>query len=678
MPFKIAGRAKAWKEFVELSIADLTNDVARIDGLIRDASAFVAHAKENASALVARIEKMEGHLGQGDHLSRDVAQLLAALEGLDQSQRAMVSRLETVVSELETRDSLECVRFENAVIKPLRQQLGGEMIVGPDYEVLLTTRGTDLLALFLPRGDAERIGLAGIDGQEAIGTVVEGHVASGFVVTPGVCGRFKAHRADAFLAGLELMPSHGLAWSKRRAPRQTEPTAAGARVGSATYFDRLKQILDNLDCIDFHALGAKRDPDARLRNVPFDQRESLPRFAPAEPRRRSLVLLHNNYYHFNCLADGLKKRGWDALTVSLESPDSPQQQFFHGEDVNLFDPDPTIMARKTRDFFRTVPERFENLHFCGQGYPTFFPANIENSPEPHAIPWDFLELRRHRTLIGYMPSGCTDGGLQSSIRELTGGLCSRCVWELRPDVCSDARSLAWNRKLALLCDWVGLEGDHATPERIGPRTVYGPVVTTLDPARWGPEIAVPDDMRIEREPGEILVYHAVGNYATRRVGDRDIKGTGAVLAAIEQLKNEGFPVRLVFAHDVPSTRVRFLQVQADIVVDQLNYGRYGANAREAMMLGRPTLCRLSPRQAAPLPALRPIQEAPMLDAGEDTVVDVLRSLVLDRERRVDLGRRARDYAVAWHGMDACAERYEKVVDRVRAGLPPESADLYPA
>lgn len=245
-------------------------------------------------------------------------------------------------------------------------------------------------------------------------------------------------------------------------------------------------------------------------------------------------------------------------------------------------------------------------------------------------------------------------------------------------MCSDARSLAWNRKLGLLCDWVGLECDHATPERIGPKTVYGPVVTTLDPARWHPDLDVPDDMRIEKQPGEILVYHAVGNYATRRAGDRDIKGTGAILAAIEQLKAEGLPVRLIFAHDVPSTRVRFLQVQADIVVDQLNYGRYGANARESMMLGRPTICRLTPKQAPPQPPLRPIQEAPLLDAGEDAIVDVLRTLVLDRERRLELGRKAREFALAWHGQDACAERYEKVIDRIRAGLPPESPDLYPA
>jgi glycosyltransferase involved in cell wall biosynthesis len=56
----------------------------------------------------------------------------------------------------------------------------------------------------------------------------------------------------------------------------------------------------------------------------------------------------------------------------------------------------------------------------------------------------------------------------------------------------------------------------------------------------------------------------------------------------------------------------------------------------------------------------------------------LRELVQSPSRRADLGRRAREFAVAWHGSDACAERYEKVIDRIRAGLIPDSPDLYPA
>jgi hypothetical protein len=639
-PITVLRRGKEWKSYVEQTLLRLSTELNAVRGDLADKAANNRPLQEDNKRLHSEL----------DRVGRQLSELLEQ----DRNLRKLQAR-----------------GFHRQVIAPLAAQVPELAALGSEYAILAGRRSSQLLILFIRPDDAQQHELQGMSQAELLQSLADGDLREVALIIPQSEDGHITCPGEALLEAIETMPLDAMAWlMERRPPAQTAPAAA------PDYFARLSAIVEDIERLDFRAQASLSS--GPIESPPFDEPETLPKLRFAEPRRKSALFLHNNYYHFNCLSAGLRKRGWDTLTVALQSPNNPQQQFFHGEDVNLFDPDPAAMARKTRDFFRAVPERFGALHFYGQGYAAFFGRYVENSDDPHIIPWDFLELRRHRTIIGFMPSGCTDGGLQSSIRELTQGLCSRCVWELRPDVCSDARSLAWNRKLALLCDWVGLECDHATPERIGPKTVYGPVVTTLDPDRWRPDLHVPDDMLIARKPGEILIYHAVGNYAARRTGDRDIKGTGAVLAAVEQLKAEGFPARLIFAHDVPSTRVRYLQVQADIVVDQLNYGRYGANAREAMMLGRPTLCRLSPRQASPLPPLRPIQEAPMLDAREDTVVDVLRSLIVDRERRLESGRKARAFAVAWHGQDACAERYEKIIDRIRAGLPPEDPDLYPA
>lgn len=180
-----------------------------------------------------------------------------------------------------------------------------------------------------------------------------------------------------------------------------------------------------------------------------------------------------------------------------------------------------------------------------------------------------------------------------------------------------------------------------------------------------------------REPGELLVYHAFGNADTRRSQGRDIKGTGAVDAAIAKLRSEGIPLRLFVATNVPIDQVRYYKVQADIVVDQLNYGRIGANARESFMLGRPLITRLVPEQA-PLPPLRSVLEAPALDASEASIEAVLRELALDPARRAEMSRRSRDYALRWFSADACARRFEMVIDRVAQKLPPETEELYPA
>lgn len=642
-PLHFLRRGQAWKNYVGQTLLSLVSGQARL-------RRSLAREILRDRALRSDIERMHVEI---------------------EELRQQIGPLREQVADLA---KVQAARFHGQVIAPFAAQVAQFSALGDRYEVLATRRAAQLVVLFLGADDQSRAGLKGEEPSALLPALLDGSLHDAVVIIPNGQSGYVTLRNDALRNAIRHMPLETVAWLTERSPR-SGPNATQPR----EYFETLAAIVDDIDLVDFYAAATAEDASStRAPRPPFDAPEMLPSLCFAAPHRHSALLLHNNYYHFNCLAAGLRKRGWDVLTVSLESPDSPQQQFFHGEDLNLFDANPAAMLRRSREFFRSVPERYGALHFCGQGYPTFFTETMENGEHPQKLPWDFLELRRHRMTIGYMPSGCLDGGMQSSIRRLTNGLCERCAWELRPDVCSDARSLVWNRKLALLCDWIGLECDHATPERISRKSVYGPVVTTLDPDRWHPDIEVPDDMRIERRAGEILVYHAVGNYLTRRAGDRDIKGTGAVMAAVEQLKAEGLPVRLVFAHDVPSTRVRFLQVQADIVVDQLNYGRYGANARESMMLGRPTICRLSPRQASPLECLRPIEEAPLKDADEGSIVDELRALVLDYDGRLELGRRAREFALEWHGQDACAERYERVIDRIRAGLPPESPDLYPA
>ncbi len=411
--------------------------------------------------------------------------------------------------------------------------------------------------------------------------------------------------------------------------------------------------------------------------LPFDKADKLPRRVPAQPKSRSVVFLHNNYYHFNTLAEALRRRGWDAITVSIESRNSAQRQFYFGEDINLYHDDPAIRHLLVRNFFQTVPERFGALHFYGQYQPSFFLENFDNTKNRTRLPWDFLELRRHRTTIGYAASGCLDGARQSEIRDISDNVCGRCVWENRPDVCSDAKSQAWARTLDDICDWVAIEGDWAVGDRVGPKFVRGPVTSTLDPDYWAPDLDVPEEMRIERKPNEILVYHAVGNLETRRINNRDIKGSTAIEAAVARLQAEGVPIKLFFASKLPITEVRYYKAQADIVVDQLNYGRIGANGRESFMQGLPVITRLMPEQGDGLPELRHIAEAPALNATEQTVEDVLRQLASDPEKRQEMSRQSREYALKWFAADVCARRFEMVIDRVKQGLPADTDELYP-
>ena len=421
---------------------------------------------------------------------------------------------------------------------------------------------------------------------------------------------------------------------------------------------------------------------SRIRSAPIAPPRPIPRdtrlaqrltdsLRPAVPGQRSVVFLHHAYYHFYYLAAALRRRGWHALSVSFESPSSPNQPYYHGEDLSLWHDDYTIRVARMWEFFEAVAQNFRMLHWHGEAWAGIFDVNFQNM-ERDAIPWDFLALRRRGVKLGFSISGCMTGQSQTAVYQVAEGVCDKCPWQHEPLICSDAKNRAVGSMLSWICDLIAVEADWPTEIRTEANAYQEPLTYCLDEHLWRPDIEVPADMRLDRErPDEILIWHAMGNYDLRSVNGRNIKGTGAVVAAVERLRAEGIPARLVFKTGVPSRDMRFYQVQADIVVDQLNYGRYGATARECMMLGRPTVCYLRPEQPADVPPSRALAECPLVSANEDTVYDVLKDLCVSPERRRSIGEESLAYAVKWHSAAACAERFERVYDRIMAGQPLE-------
>jgi hypothetical protein len=386
--------------------------------------------------------------------------------------------------------------------------------------------------------------------------------------------------------------------------------------------------------------------------------------------RRRVVFLHNSYYHFYYLAQALRRRGWDAVTVSLEDPSGPNALYYSGEDVNLFSPDPHRFRRNIADFYEEAIVRFDLLHFAGDGIMSFFPDNWASDE-----PWDILRWRARGGKVAYTISGCNSGVAQSSVARwsaMDGAIvCDTCPWQLRADICSDEKNLAWGRKVDRYCDVIFTEGTAALDHQAGKKVVREPTTMCLDPVFWRPDLPIPEHLRVSREPDELLVFHAFGNYELRTSNGRNIKGTGAVVAAIDRLQHEGVRVRLIFATGIRNADVRYLQAQADVVVDQLNYGRYGAVAREALMLGKPTICYLNRQEPSLGDALVSLREVPLVSATENTVYETLKELLMLPERRIRLGRAAREFALRWHAADACAERYERLYDGLmRGGLGP--------
>ena len=428
---------------------------------------------------------------------------------------------------------------------------------------------------------------------------------------------------------------------------------------------RLNRVEGKLDGQDSHLdrLEGKLDDMRRARARDFIEAR-LPR--PKSPRR-SVLFLHHSYYHFLYLAEALRRRGWDAFFVSVCPPDNADQWLFHGEDANLFSHDIEEFNARLHGLHGVIVDRFRMVHFAGVGLMSLFPDNFGQAiGHDSKISWDFLALKKRGVKVGYTMSGCNDG-IRQSVYKKHKNSCEKCVWELRPDVCSDARNAAWGEALEAVCDLVAVEQEYGHEWRREAFVHREPLTTALDPDVWKPGLEVPEAWRLPRADGEIIVLHGFGNRETRRAEGRDIKGSGAVIAAIDRLRVEGFNVRLEQPRTFHSRDMRFLQVQADVIVDQLVLGRYGAQAREGMMLGKPTICHIDRREPAGVSELGCLAECPLVDATEETVYPVLKQLLSSAAERERIGRASRAYALKWHGADNVARRFERIYDRMMAG-----------
>ena len=121
---------------------------------------------------------------------------------------------------------------------------------------------------------------------------------------------------------------------------------------------------------------------AGLRNQRYIPTEAdRRRSAGSGGSRRSVVFLHNSYYHFFYLAKALRDRDWDAVSVSLEDPSGSNAFLYHGEDANLYDSDPDKFYGNIASFYATAPERFRMVFFYGSGWMSFFPINYDCNNE---------------------------------------------------------------------------------------------------------------------------------------------------------------------------------------------------------------------------------------------------------------------------------------------------------
>jgi glycosyltransferase involved in cell wall biosynthesis len=144
--------------------------------------------------------------------------------------------------------------------------------------------------------------------------------------------------------------------------------------------------------------------------------------------------------------------------------------------------------------------------------------------------------------------------------------------------------------------------------------------------------------------GPLVVAHAPNH--------THFKGTSYLELAIARLVEEGLDIVLSRVSGVPNTEVMRLFAEADVVADQFIGGAYGYTALEAMARGKPVLCYIRS-----LDMVMAAKECPILQARPETVYDVLKWCLANRDRLGAIGRQGRAYVEKHHSLQAVSGRF---------------------
>jgi len=389
-------------------------------------------------------------------------------------------------------------------------------------------------------------------------------------------------------------------------------------------------------------------------------------------KSRRVLFCGQAYYNVWYLSRALRPLGWKADVYNWDT-NPTTRIYYHGEDFRLGG-DVDMSLEGELGFYLSSLYGYDVFHFSN-AHGIAFGWGIQSAvAQCLGIHGEIHLLKDLGKKVVYSHNGCLDGVSQTAFsRWGPESVCSICRWQDEPTVCSDARNLAWGQFRNSVADYQCTLGGNRVDFNDDPRVHEAPGFYCLDPELWHPEIEIPEQYRLPRLPeGAVRLYHTVGHRDERTRSDGvNIKSSHVYLPLIARLRAEGMLLELVEPTGIPNKEVRFLQAQADIFLDMLSYGWFGANIREAMMLAKPVICFIRPEWLESvreeLPAYA--DELPVISATPQTVETVLRDLIAHPEKRLEIGRRGREFALKWHSAAAGGRRFDEIYSALLRGDP---------
>ncbi|KAA5922454.1 glycosyltransferase [Achromobacter xylosoxidans] len=141
-----------------------------------------------------------------------------------------------------------------------------------------------------------------------------------------------------------------------------------------------------------------------------------------------------------------------------------------------------------------------------------------------------------------------------------------------------------------------------------------------------------------RDTGVIRIVHAPS--------DTGIKGTPAILAAIEELKKH-YPIEFIQVSGKTHDEAMEIYKSADLAIDQVIAGWYGAYAVEMMAMGKPVMCYIRDEDLHYIPP-RMVEEMAILRVHPERLVQDIGAILDQRSCWQEWSVKSRRYVAEWH------------------------------
>ena len=360
--------------------------------------------------------------------------------------------------------------------------------------------------------------------------------------------------------------------------------------------------------------------------------------------KKSILLVNPNYHYSFTLKNELNKLGWRAdIYVNNLYPN----KLLYGNDVIrekiLINKRNIVILMNRLFFFIKIIYLYKFFYVYGDAEVFTIYRNKNNWLGRYlatdSISPELCILKFFGKKIIFFPNGCHQELLKKDfIRQDGGHLCSNCVVPYAS--CNDIDNKIIFDKVNKYHDFIVANTPMISPSLPKKTQIKD---RFIDLNEFHPDTQIPNEFLLPKSQ-TVRVLHSFFD-SNRSDPLKNVKGSPYIYAAIEKLRSEGIDVEYIYVNNVEAVNMKFIQLQADIVIDQLIYGWWGSTSIECMALGKPVICYLNKDLKCEFfKAFPEYTSLPIFEADKETIYLSLKKLVLDPKLRLHIGKQSRYFS----------------------------------